>query len=185
LNQVVCQALPQLLDSCQVLQISGNKLFTETQALAEQTMAGLDVQMRQHYRLVPYMSEEMPLALQAAEIVLCRSGAATLSELAVLRKPSILVPLPPSMGSSPQEANAATLARKQAAEVIHNADLQADVLVERINALISQPTRLQQMQTAIGEFAKPEATKAIVETILTMAKNGDVTKTPEQEVLSF
>jgi len=185
LNQVVCQALPQLLCSCQVLQISGSKLFDETQELAEQTMAGLDVLMRQHYRLVPYMSEEMPLALQAAEIVLCRSGAATLSELAVLQKPSILVPLPASMGSSPQEANAATLAGKQAAEVIHNADLQADVLIERVNALLSQPARLQQMQTAIGEFAKPEATKAIIETIITMTKNGAVTKTPKQEVLSF
>jgi UDP-N-acetylglucosamine--N-acetylmuramyl-(pentapeptide) pyrophosphoryl-undecaprenol N-acetylglucosamine transferase len=185
LNQVVCRALPQLLGSCQVLQISGSKLFNETQELAEQTMAGLDVQMRQHYRLVPYMSEEMPLALQAAEIVLCRSGAATLSELAVLQKPSILVPLPASMGSSPQEANAATLAGKQAAEVIHNADLQTDVLIERVNALLSLPVRLQQMQTAIGEFAKPEATKAIIETIITMAKNGAVTKTPEHEVLSF
>lgn len=185
LNQVVCRALPQLLGSCQVLQISGSKLFNETQELAEQTMAGLDVQMRQHYRLVPYMSEEMPLALQAAEIVLCRSGAATLSELAVLQKPSILVPLPASMGSSPQEANAATLASKQAVEVIYNADLQADVLIERINTLLSQPARLQQMQTAIGEFAKPEATKAIIETIITMAKNGAVTKTPEHEVLSF
>lgn len=185
LNQAVCRALPQLLRSCQVLQISGSKLFTETQELAEQTMIGLDVQMRQHYRLVPYMSEEMPLALQAAEIVLCRSGAATLSELAVLQKPGILVPLPPSMGSSPQEANAATLAGKQAAEVIHNADLRADVLIERVNALLSQPARLQQMQTAIGEFAKPEATKAIIETIITMTKNGGVTKTPEQEVVSF
>jgi UDP-N-acetylglucosamine--N-acetylmuramyl-(pentapeptide) pyrophosphoryl-undecaprenol N-acetylglucosamine transferase len=127
----------------------------------------------------------MPLALQAAEIVLCRSGAATLSELAVLQKPSILVPLPASMGSSPQEANAATLAGKQAAEVIHNADLQADVLIERVNTLLSQPARLQQMQTAIGEFAKPEATKAIIETIITMTKNGAVTKKPEHEVLSF
>jgi UDP-N-acetylglucosamine--N-acetylmuramyl-(pentapeptide) pyrophosphoryl-undecaprenol N-acetylglucosamine transferase len=185
LNQVVCQALPQLLRSCQVLQISGSKLFDETQELAEQTMAGLDVLMRQHYRLVPYMSEEMPLALQAAEIVLCRSGAATLSELAVLQKPSILVPLPASMGSSPQEVNAATLAGKQAAEVIHNADLQADVLIERVNTLLSQPARLQEMQTAIGEFAKPEATKAIIETIITMTKNDGVTKTPKQEVLSF
>jgi UDP-N-acetylglucosamine--N-acetylmuramyl-(pentapeptide) pyrophosphoryl-undecaprenol N-acetylglucosamine transferase len=185
LNQAVCRALPQLLGSCQILQISGTKLFAETQALAEQTMAGLDVQMRQRYRLVPYMSEEMPLALQAAEIVLCRSGASTISELAALQKPCILVPLPPSMGHSPQEANAATLAAQQAAEVIYNADLRAEVLVERVTTLLAQPARLQRMQAALGAFARPEATQAIIETIITMAKSGTVTKKPEQEVLSF
>jgi UDP-N-acetylglucosamine--N-acetylmuramyl-(pentapeptide) pyrophosphoryl-undecaprenol N-acetylglucosamine transferase len=185
LNQVVCRALPQLLDNCQVLQISGDKLFTETQELAAQTMAGLDVQMRQHYRLVPYMSAEMPLALQSSEIVLCRSGASTLSELAVLHKPGILVPLPSSIGKSPQEANAVALARKQAAEVIHDVDLQPDVLVERVKTLLSQPARLQQMQAAIAKFARPEATKTIVETIINMTKNDGVTKTPAQEVLSF
>src|SRR5579884_2598131 len=101
LNQVVCSALPGLLAHCQVLQISGKKLFEETRELAEQTMANLADQEKQRYHLVPYMDAEMPSALQAAELVLCRSGAATLSELAVLSKPSILVPLPPAIGGSP------------------------------------------------------------------------------------
>src|SRR5579859_5706128 len=55
LNQVVCQALPKLLPHCQVLQISGSKLFTETRELAEQTMATLDAQARLRYRLEPYL----------------------------------------------------------------------------------------------------------------------------------
>src|SRR5438270_5395546 len=96
LNQVVCRTLPDLLPYCQVLQISGKLLLQETRELSEQAMAGLDTGLRQRYRLVPYLNEEMPAALQAAELVLCRSGAATLSELAVLGKPAILVPLPPA-----------------------------------------------------------------------------------------
>src|SRR5579885_1789792 len=84
LNQVVCQALPELLKFCQVLQISGPKLFEETGALSASAMAGMEESLQQRYRLVAYMDEEMPLALQAAELVLCRSGASTLSELAVL-----------------------------------------------------------------------------------------------------
>src|SRR5205085_2852433 len=106
LNQVVSLALADLLPHCQVLQISGKQLLQETRELSEQVMADLDAEMRQRYRLVAYLNEEMPAALQAAELVLCRSGAATLSELAVLSKPSILVPLPPAIGSSPQQANA-------------------------------------------------------------------------------
>ena len=56
LNQVVCHALPDLLVHCQVLQISGKKLFEETRVLAESTIARLDEETRARYRVVPYMS---------------------------------------------------------------------------------------------------------------------------------
>lgn len=184
LNQVVCRALPQLLPNCQLLQISGTKLFAETRDLAEQTMAGLDDSLRSRYRLVPYMSDEMPLALQAAELVICRSGASTLCELAALEKPSILVPLPPAIGSSPQEQNAAVFGAAQAAEVVRNADLSPEILAERVYSVISQPARLQTSQAALRQFAKPQATKAIVETILKMAQGSRV-NTAEQEVISI
>ena len=100
LNQVVCHALPQLLAVSQVLQISGKDLYNETRSLANSVLADQDEALQQRYRLVPYLNEEMPLAMQAADLVLCRSGASTLTELAILGKPSILVPLPPAIGSS-------------------------------------------------------------------------------------
>jgi UDP-N-acetylglucosamine--N-acetylmuramyl-(pentapeptide) pyrophosphoryl-undecaprenol N-acetylglucosamine transferase len=169
LNQVTVKALPELLKDCQVLQISGNNLFTETQALSDEVLAHVDATDRQRYRLVPYMSDEMPMALQAAELVICRAGAATLSELAVLGKPSIVVPLPPAIGGSPQEINAETFAKKQAAEVIRNADLEPEVLVEHVRYLITSPTSLLSMAKAVRSFAKPTATEDIVKTIVKLA----------------
>lgn len=174
LNQVVVKALPRLLQNCQVLQISGNKLFAETQALSDEVLATLETQDRQRYRLVPYMLDEMPVALQAAELVICRAGAATLSELAVLGKPSILVPLPPAIGGSPQEVNADTFGRKQAAEVIHDGDLQPDVLVERVKHVITSPACLLSMANAVRTFAKPMASHDIVETIVKLANGASV-----------
>src|SRR5438105_304740 len=156
LNQVVCRTLPALLPYCQVLQISGKLLLQETRELAEQAMAELDAGMRRRYRLVPYLNEEMPAALQAAELVLCRSGAATLSELAVLGKPSILVPLPPAIGSSPQEANAAMFGRRGAAQVMRDADLKPGVLVERVKSIIASSTLLQTMTEVTRSFAEPD-----------------------------
>ena len=187
LNRVTCEALPQLLQWCQVLHISGNKLFAETQVLADRNMATLDVHLRQGYRLVPYLSDEMPLALQAADLVMCRAGAATLSELAALQKPSILVPLPPAIGKSPQEANAAMVERRQAAEVIANDTLSAPLLIERARDIITQPERMQQMQAAMRELAKPMAAQDIVETVVRMARgSGPIEKrTPEQKILSI
>ncbi len=170
LNQVTVQALPELLPCCQVLQISGNKFFEETRAQAEQGLANLPADMKQRYRLVPYMSDEMPLALQAAELVLCRAGAATLSELAVLGKASILVPLPPAIGGSPQEVNAAMFGQQGAAEVMHNADLKPQLLIERVRYIISTPSCLDAMTSSASGFAKPEATREIGETVFNAAK---------------
>lgn len=170
LNQVACQALPELLAHCQVLHISGKNLFEETRELAGRTMSGLDEQTQQRYRLVPYMSAEMPLALQAAELVICRAGASTLSELAALGKPGILVPLPPAIGGSPQEANAAMFAQKRAAEVILDADLKPEILAERVKYIIASPAYLQSMAETAKGMAKPEATQEIVETVVRMAR---------------
>ncbi|GHO92853.1 undecaprenyldiphospho-muramoylpentapeptide beta-N- acetylglucosaminyltransferase [Reticulibacter mediterranei] len=184
LNQATCQILATLLPRCQVLHISGPTLFEETRPLAESAMAGLDAETRQRYRLVPYMSDEMPLAMQAASLVLCRSGASTLSELAVLQKPAILVPLPPGFGGSPQEINARMFEQHQAATLLLDSDLKSETLVERINSIIDSPDRLQTMAKAAGQLAKLHATHEIVETIVKMAKN-PVEKTSQHEVLNI
>jgi UDP-N-acetylglucosamine--N-acetylmuramyl-(pentapeptide) pyrophosphoryl-undecaprenol N-acetylglucosamine transferase len=126
----------------------------------------------------------MPLALQAADLVVCRAGASTLSELALLGKPSVLIPLPAEIGSSPQEVNAAAFAQKQAAEIIRNVDLKPEMLVLRIKDIITSTMRLQHMSKAVREFAKPEATKTIVETVVQMAQ-GAVTRTSKREVISI
>ncbi len=178
LNQTVCHALPELLKQCQVLQISGSNLFNETHELSTQTLVEVDDEIRQHYRLEAYMDAEMPLALQAADLVLCRSGASVLSELAVLGKPSVLVPLPPAIGSSPQEANAAMFKREGAAEVIVNNLLKPELLMNRITSILSEPACLLQMSEAAKQLAKPDATRDIVETIVTLTR-GIIAKTYE------
>jgi len=170
LNQVVCHALPDLLPHCQVLQISGKGLFDETRELAERIMADLNEEVKQRYRLVPYMDAEMPAALQASDLVLCRSGASTLSELALLGKPSILVPLPPAIGSSPQEANAEMFHRRNAAEVIRDEDLKSQILVERVISILTSSTLLTSMAEAARALAKPQATQEIAAEVIKIAK---------------
>ncbi len=185
LNQTVCQALPALLEHCQVLQISGSNLFNETRDLSEQMLANIKGEIRQHYHLEPYMNVEMPLALQAADLVLCRSGASVLSELAVLGKPSILVPLPPAIGTSPQEANAAMFKREQAAEVILNNLLKPELLVERITYMLSTLACLPIMVDAVKKLAKPNATQDIVETLITLTKRTVAKMPTNHEVISI
>ncbi len=169
LNQAVCRALPRLLERCQVMLISGKQLFEETRTLAEEAMANLDEELKQRCRLVPYLNAEMPVALQAADLVICRSGASTLSELAALSKPSILVPLPPAIGSSPQEANAAMFGKKQAALVIRDMDVKPETLVDRVIRILLSDAQRETMAAAARAFAMPEATQAIAAEVLKMA----------------
>ncbi len=183
LNQVVARALPGLLKFCQVLQISGQKLFDETRVLADSTIGDLDDETKQRYRLVPYLSDDMPMALQAAELVVCRAGAATLSELAILGKASILVPLPPALGGSPQEINADTFGNAHAAQVIRNADLKLELLIDRVQYILNAPAQLLAMTNALKSFARPLATQQIVEMIVKLAHKTPLV-TPEHEEMN-
>lgn len=170
LNQVVCRALPDLLEICQVLQISGKDLYNETLEQANSVLAGVESALRERYRLVPYLSEEMPAALRAADLVVCRAGASTLSELATLSKPSLLVPLPPAIGKSPQEANAAMFERRRAGMVMKNADLEPASLAARVKYIMTSPDALASMMEAAGSLARPQATQDIVEELIKIAR---------------
>ncbi|HLL78808.1 MAG TPA: glycosyltransferase, partial [Ktedonobacteraceae bacterium] len=86
--------------------------------------------------------------------------------------PSILVPLPPNIGSSPQEVNAAMFDRERAAIVIKNDDLMPEVLVEQALAAITSPTRLGEMARSANAFAKPSATQEIASELAGIAKAG-------------
>jgi len=184
LNQIVAGSLPELLKSCQVLQISGQKLYNETRSLADRilTDASVGEDLRQRYRLEPYMSDEMPLALQGSDLVICRSGASTLSELAVLEKPSLLVPLPPAIGSSPQEINAETFVHEGAADVVRNDDLEPALLLTRVQQLIGAPERLQAMRTALKVFAKPDGTQEIAEAVVNMVPRWKVDRLEQEGI---
>ncbi|HET8910273.1 MAG TPA: glycosyltransferase, partial [Ktedonobacteraceae bacterium] len=174
LNQVVCETLPELLMYCQVLQISGSKLFEETRSQAEQVLTGQNEAVKARYRVVPYMDDEMALALQASSLVVCRAGAATLSELAILGKPCLLVPLPPAIGGSPQEVNAFMFARKQAAKVLKDGELTRPNLAKSIRSMLSSDEALRRMAEATLQLAKPHATEDIAAEVVRIAQRGRI-----------
>jgi len=96
------------------------------------------------------------------------------------------VPLPPAIGSSPQEANADMFARKQAAQVIKDADLKPELLVERVKSILTSNVLLQSMAEAARTFAKPEATQDITAEVIKMAgKRATKAQRQKHEVVSI
>lgn len=105
---------------------------------------------------------DMAAAYRDADLVVSRAGATTLAELAVLGRPAILIPFPYAADDH-QTTNAAFLVAGGAALMFQERDLDGPKLREAIWGLLNDVPRLQSMATRMKEFARPEATAAIVE----------------------
>ncbi|MGH2442220.1 MAG: UDP-N-acetylglucosamine--N-acetylmuramyl-(pentapeptide) pyrophosphoryl-undecaprenol N-acetylglucosamine transferase [Chloroflexota bacterium] len=159
INQALGASLPSLLESVYVLHIAGEQRMHE----AELASSGLSSEQKARYRLYPYLhDEDMALALAAADLVICRSGASTLGELPAVGVPAILVPLPHT--SVNQASNAEFLARHGAAVVIPDGELAAR-LGPCIDMLLGDPERLRNMASASRALARPEAAERIASLI--------------------
>ncbi len=168
LNQVTTEALPRILPRCQVLHVSGEYTFEETRAAAERQLAATP-ELRSRYALYAYLTDEMPMALAASDVVLCRSGAATLAELAVVGRPGILVPLPPGFTGSPQQVNANMFVRAGAAEMILDKRLTVDRLLGALLPLLSDVARRNAMGKAARELGLPNAAVQLADSVAWLA----------------
>jgi UDP-N-acetylglucosamine--N-acetylmuramyl-(pentapeptide) pyrophosphoryl-undecaprenol N-acetylglucosamine transferase len=168
LNEVLAESLPRLLPICQVLQISGTRTYADTKSQADARLEG-HPEWAARYQLYEYLDEQMAPALAAADVVLCRSGAATLSELAALGKPGILVPLPPGFGGSPQADNAAMFEQRGAANVIRDADLTPERLAATLLPLLADETQRGGMGKAAHVLARPQAAADLAELVAQFA----------------
>lgn len=114
---------------------------------------GLSVQVS------PFFTD-MPARIADAHLVICRSGASTVSELAVIGRPSVLVPYPYALDHD-QAANAAALKAKGGAEVIAQSALSPETLATIISKAMAEPERLARIAAAAKETGKPDAARIL------------------------
>jgi UDP-N-acetylglucosamine--N-acetylmuramyl-(pentapeptide) pyrophosphoryl-undecaprenol N-acetylglucosamine transferase len=104
--------------------------------------------------------EDMPGAFARADLVVCRSGASTVAEIAAAGKPAIFVPFPRAADDH-QRVNAEALARSGAAVVVEESKLEGVWLAETIAALLGDSRRLALMSEAARALAHPDAARDI------------------------
>lgn len=102
-----------------------------------------------------------------ADLVICRSGAGTLAELAASKRPSILVPLP-SAADDHQKKNAMSLVSKNAARMIEQKDLTPESLFNLITELRNQPSSLKKMSENVQQFYQPQSARKIAEKLINL-----------------
>ena len=96
----------------------------------------------------------------AADLILCRAGASTLGEMAVMGKPVILVPSP-NVAENHQEKNARALEAAGGAVVLLEKELTAQVLYKTASELLADPEKCRALSRNIRKFAKPDALENI------------------------
>jgi UDP-N-acetylglucosamine--N-acetylmuramyl-(pentapeptide) pyrophosphoryl-undecaprenol N-acetylglucosamine transferase len=110
----------------------------------------------------------MNLAYAVADIILSRAGAGTVSELCMVGKPVLLVPLP-TAAEDHQTMNALTLVRAGAAMMIPDTQL-SQQLIPHLKMLIEDPQKRQQMANNIRQLAMPDAARLIAREVLKLAR---------------
>lgn len=105
---------------------------------------------------------DMAEAYAWADLIVCRSGALTVSEIAAAGVGAIFIPYPYAIDDH-QTANAQFLVDLGAAEVRQQAELNENELANLIGSYLKQPTLLQNMAMAAREFAKPNAAETFAD----------------------
>jgi UDP-N-acetylglucosamine--N-acetylmuramyl-(pentapeptide) pyrophosphoryl-undecaprenol N-acetylglucosamine transferase len=117
--------------------------------------------------LAPFFSD-LPARLASNDLVVSRSGAGTVAELAAIGRPSILVPLPGSIDQD-QFANAGVLAQANGALRIAQADFTPDRLAAEISALAAEPARLAAMAAGARSVGRLEGAERLADLVMKVA----------------
>jgi UDP-N-acetylglucosamine--N-acetylmuramyl-(pentapeptide) pyrophosphoryl-undecaprenol N-acetylglucosamine transferase len=129
-------------------------------------------------RVEPFF-KDLPARIAAAHLVVARSGASTVAELAAIGRPSILVPLPGALDQD-QAANARSLAEIGAATVIPQPDFTPERLAREIEARLADPAGLTESARAAKSAGVLDAAERLAAVVLSLAKI-PVPERPHQE----
>jgi UDP-N-acetylglucosamine--N-acetylmuramyl-(pentapeptide) pyrophosphoryl-undecaprenol N-acetylglucosamine transferase len=159
LNQMVIAVLPMLAKLMPELQ-----LFHLTGSVDDGSVE--NAYMASNVRAVvrPFFAD-MNLALGAATAALSRAGASSLSELAAMRVPSILVPYPAATDNH-QYCNALAYEKTGAAMLMEQKGAMSEVLAPKIVELVENAATRESMQAALQKWHMPRAAGQIAESIV-------------------
>lgn len=160
-NESIIQNIDKLIEAnVNVVWQTGSLYYNEM-------IARMDDKRNDKIKLVEFI-KQMEEAYEAADLVISRAGAITISELCIVGKPVVFVPSP-NVAEDHQTKNAMALVNQNAAEFIADRDA-VEQLVDKALAVLNNSDRLDTLAKNIKAIAKPEATKDIVTKILSLIK---------------
>ena len=160
LNHAVCQSLPHL--------IAQRARLNFIHLCGEQPTS-----IAQHYRDYGFNARVLPFyprieeLYRQSDLIICRAGGGTISEITTIGLPAVLVPLARAADGH-QRVNAVALEKAGAAVMIPEKELTSIKLAHTINALLADRVRLQRMATVAKSLGRPKAAENIACDLLTL-----------------
>jgi UDP-N-acetylglucosamine--N-acetylmuramyl-(pentapeptide) pyrophosphoryl-undecaprenol N-acetylglucosamine transferase len=144
---------------------SGSRGYENAKVL----FAGYGLERNERLMMSNYIYD-MPTYMAAADVVICRAGAMTLSEIAMMKKAAIFIPSP-NVVDNHQYKNAKLLADKNAAMVVEEKDLTVEGLTALVSKLLSDDELRENMSKNVGKFARSDANKLIYDEVINLVSS--------------
>lgn len=145
----------------QIMWAAGPEQYEEIKKQLEEVNIKIDA--IPNVKIVPYIYN-MEEIMNACDLLVCRSGAMTITEVAVVGKPAIFIPFPYATENH-QEYNARVLEKVGAAQIILNKDLNSEILGNTIYHMVKNKEKLKQMGENAHKVAMPDVENRIYEEI--------------------
>ncbi len=166
INDKILDAMPELLKNYEIIHIVGPKNLKEINQEARIT-AGAE--LLEHYHALGFVNESALSDIYAiADLIVSRAGSGSIFEIAAVKKPSILIPLPEA-AQKHQLKNAYGYAQSGAALVMEEGNFTTHLFLEKIKDLFNSPETMAAMAEAASQFARPNAGETIADYIVQYA----------------
>ena len=172
INFAVREILPQLLKFTSVMLVAGRERYPEMMDLKEYEVWD-DGELQSNFRMVQF-STEMYKLFGAADIVVSRAGASTMTELSSMAKAVIMVPNAKLPGYH-QVKNAKAYEKANAVVVVEDSEIveKPEILLEAVRKLVKNDAKREEMSKNLRGFVKDNAAEALANTVISVAKNKD------------
>lgn len=147
LNKIIVESVPQLTRFCQIIHITGKGKKFEVH--------------NPRYHAFEFLSEWMGEAFEVADVVVCRAGLSTLSEVTTLAKPTIIIPMP----NSHQEYNAKYFYHKDAALMLDQENIRVEDLISQVKRLIDNKEERERFSQNMKKIMPRDSAKKIAKEI--------------------
>jgi len=147
INELVWNSLEELTEAAEIIHVSGKNKGSKIK--------------HEGYHKYEFLRAKMGDAYRVADLVITRGGIGTIMELAALKKPAIVIPIP----HSHQLDNTEMLEKAHAALVLNEKKLSPQIFSEHVIKLLNNNEQMQTYSENIAQFYKPDAISLIVEEI--------------------
>ena len=163
INDKILDAMPTLLNEYELIHVTGPRNFEQ---IVKESKIMVKPDQLAYYHPLGFADERaIANAYAAADLIISRAGAGSIFEIAAVKKPSVLIPLPEA-AQNHQMKNAYAYAQNGAALVIEENNFTNHLFLERIHDLFAAPETLAAMSEAAAQFARLDAGEVIANHIV-------------------